>query len=377
MSVDTNSNKLYQNKNNFITMKITKIISSGLFMILLVLSSVSYGQNTTLSGYLKGMPDKQVTVFYNMNGKSHIDTIKPVEGHFKWESTLEDEPIRMSLDAGAGNFFFFAEPGKLTLEGIWDSLATYQIKGSIMQEHEELYKESTRGLMQEWDTLYRKLGSASADEKIQIESRRQEISLQFIEKAHQFISEHTTSPYSLYLINIENDYPLIKRLYEMIDPTTKETPIGRNIAKRLEKMSKRQIGSQLENFTQPDTAGHLVSFQQFKGKYTLIDFWASWCMPCRAENPNVLNVYQLYKDKGFAVVGISLDDKASNWKKAIQDDKLPWTQLSTLTGWDNELSSRLGIEFIPSNVLVDPNGKIIATDLRGEMLKAKLAELFK
>jgi len=132
---------------------------------------------------------------------------------------------------------------------------------------------------------------------------------------------------------------------------------------------------QMTDFTQSDINGHLVKFASFKGKYILVDFWASWCMPCRAENPNVLKAYNAFKDKGFTVIGISLDDKAANWKKAVRDDKMPWTQLSDLKGWKNDLSISLGIQAIPSNFLIDPSGKIIAKDLRGKMLEDKLKEL--
>src|SRR5690606_3065115 len=356
-------------------MKKTKLLGIGITIILFMIQFTSYSQNTVLKGQLKGLSDGEVTLYYNNKSQSITDTVKAVDDHFEWKSNL-DEPVRVALNAGKEHFFFFAEPGQLTLVGIKDSLSTYNLKGSLMQEHEDLYRASTRNLMQEWDSLYKKIDSVSDEEKAVIERRRVEISQQFIVKAHEFVATHPTSPYSLYLINLENEYAVIKRLYAQIGPSAKNTSAGKSIALRLEKMSRRQIGSLLENFTQPDTAGHPVDFQQFRGQYVLVDFWASWCMPCRAENPNVLKAYQKFKDKGFTVLGISLDEKASNWKKAIKDDDLPWTQLSDLKGWKSDLVNRLGIEFIPSNVLVDPEGKIIATDLRGEMLEEQLKELF-
>ncbi len=167
----------------------------------------------------------------------------------------------------------------------------------------------------------------------------------------------------------------MKALYDKLDESAKQTEPGKKLARNLEILKKSRIGTQMTDFTQADTSGNPVKFSSFKGKYVLVDFWASWCGPCRAENPNVLKVYNAYKDKGFTVVGISLDDKAANWKKAIRDDKMPWVQLSDLKGWKNDISVSFGIQSIPGNLLIDPSGKIVARDLRGAMLENKLKEL--
>lgn len=129
------------------------------------------------------------------------------------------------------------------------------------------------------------------------------------------------------------------------------------------------------DFTQNDINGKAVKLSDFKGKYVLLDFWASWCGPCRAENPNVLKAYNQYKDKNFTILGVSLDEKGDAWQKAIKDDALPWMQVSDLKGWQNEASSKYGISGIPANFLINPEGIIIAKDLRGEDLETKLAEV--
>jgi peroxiredoxin/uncharacterized membrane protein YcgQ (UPF0703/DUF1980 family) len=150
-------------------------------------------------------------------------------------------------------------------------------------------------------------------------------------------------------------------------------------ANESKKYSKITIGQKALDFTQNDTLGKPVSLASFQGKYVLVDFWASWCAPCRAENPNVVNAYQKYKDKGFTVLGVSLDGLGTKeaWLKAIAKDQLAWTQVSDLMGGNNSVALLYDVKVIPQNFLIDPNGVIIGKNLRGEALNAKLAALFK
>lgn len=139
------------------------------------------------------------------------------------------------------------------------------------------------------------------------------------------------------------------------------------------------LGSKAIDFTQNDVNGKPVSLSSFKGKYVLVDFWASWCVPCRAENPNVVKAYNTYKGKGFTVLGVSLDAAKAKeaWLAAIRKDGLTWTQVSDLDGWDNKAAKAYGVHAIPQNFLIDPNGVIVGKNLRGEELDKKLASLFK
>ena len=137
------------------------------------------------------------------------------------------------------------------------------------------------------------------------------------------------------------------------------------------------VDKQAPNLTMNDINGKPVSITDFKGKYVLIDFWASWCGPCRKENPNVVAAYNKYKDKNFTILGVSLDQDKDSWVQAIKNDNLAWAQMSDLKQWQSAAVSTYNIEGIPFNVLIDPTGKVIAQELRGPALEQKLAEVLK
>ncbi|HUP13902.1 MAG TPA: TlpA disulfide reductase family protein, partial [Niastella sp.] len=141
------------------------------------------------------------------------------------------------------------------------------------------------------------------------------------------------------------------------------------------KLRNTAIGAKAPDFTLPSPDGRPLKLSDHFGKYLLLDFWASWCGPCRRENPNIVRVFNKYKDKGFAVFAVSLDSKKEPWIQAIQNDGLTWPQVSDLLFWDSGPAKLYGIRGIPGNVLIDPSGKIIARNVRGEELEKKLAEL--
>jgi peroxiredoxin len=137
------------------------------------------------------------------------------------------------------------------------------------------------------------------------------------------------------------------------------------------------MGKTIPDFEQADPNGKMVNIKSFRGKYVLIDFWASWCGPCRGENPNVVAAYNKYKNKNFTVLGISLDKSKDAWLGAVEKDGLTWTQLSDLKFWSNAVAQQFGIQSIPQNFLIDPNGVVIGKNLRGEALEAKLESILK
>ena len=152
--------------------------------------------------------------------------------------------------------------------------------------------------------------------------------------------------------------------------------IAKNFVSTVDKMKAIAIGQPAPEISLPDTTGHVVKLSSMKGKYVLVDFWAKWCGPCRQENPNVVRAYNKYKGKGFTVFGVSLDRSKQDWIKAINDDQLTWTHVSDLKYWQSEAAKTYNITGIPFSLLLDPNGVIIAKNLRGQALDSKLAEIF-
>lgn len=220
----------------------------------------------------------------------------------------------------------------------------------------------------------------------------------FYNRCRMFVNDHKGSPAVLAAVsrlNIQNELPLFQQVRDALKLTIPKSEyyIGfRDQVGRMEQQAvamKAQeeqmarldnlipVGSEAPDFTQPTPDGKQLSLSSLRGKVVLIDFWASWCKPCRMENPNVKRVYDQYKGKGFEILGVSLDREKGAWTQAIAQDGLPWKHVSDLAFWNNAAAQQYGVSSIPYTVLVDKDGKVLGKNLRGPALEEKLAEVFK
>ena len=277
-----------------------------------------------------------------------------------------------------------------------DLQGTAKVSGSA---HSKLlydfFAESKRFDMEKQELMKRVNADRSDTDAIE---RINKLNEAFYARCKAFSLEHKASPVALAAVsrlNIQNDMPVFQEVRDALAGTipNSEYFIGfRDQVARMEqqlaamKAQEEQmarldnlipVGSEAPDFTQPTPDGKQLSLSSLRGKVVLIDFWASWCKPCRMENPNVKRVYDQYKGKGFEILGVSLDREKGAWTQAIAQDGLPWKHVSDLAFWNNAAAQQYGVSSIPYTVLVDKDGKVLGKNLRGPALEEKLAEVFK
>jgi peroxiredoxin len=369
-----------------------------LFLFLLpAFAFMAPSKNVKLTGHMQfAEPVTMIYLSYRTADARVSDSTHLKNGKFQFKEKINEPTLaflRVKFAQKEGQkrpryegMQLFMEPGKMQID-IKDSLKFAKVSGSKSHKALEAFNDLQKPYNERATALsnqYREYAKAKdKDGMKKISDEFDELSKEKNEKVfHKYLMESPGSPIALYVLEQYAGYDIdpskVEPLFKTLPASTRNLPSAVAFKKRIETAKKTGVGAYAMNFTQNDTLGNPVSLSSFKGKYVLLDFWASWCGPCRAENPNVVKAFNKYNDKNFTVLSVSLDQpgKKQSWLDAIHKDGLTWTHVSDLKFWDNAVAKQYGIRAIPQNLLIDPTGKIIAKNIRGEELNKKLAEVF-
>ncbi|MFT3979388.1 MAG: TlpA disulfide reductase family protein [Ferruginibacter sp.] len=353
----------------------------------------------TLTGTLKNIPDQNVyleQLFFNQQDPQVLDTAAVKGGKFSLSSVANEEGLyRIRFEKMGSGFIFIndkpsiefkADMNDVSLEGPeFSSPANAALKAMLINIENDRKKSMTVNAV--IDSLQKNRGSDSllAAESLKLREVQQNFTnyiLKYADTSNQPVVTMLALGYTEG-IDVGLLKPIVAGLPKRFPNHQGIAGIVAQFNAMVEEASKPSapaaagVGSMAPDFTMNDTEGKPFTLSSLKGKYVLVDFWASWCGPCRGENPNVVAAYNKFKDKNFTILGVSLDDNKAAWLKAIKDDGLAWKQVSDLKKWSNATIELYGYNSIPYNVLIDPSGKIIATSLREQALQNKLAEVLK
>jgi len=357
----------------------------------------------TLTGDISNLkaPVEWVFISYSAHNQHITDSVLVKQDSYSFKGNIDEAiqaELRVRYKTGRVNTakipfnskrdyaIVFLEPGNITVASI-DSFANVAVTGSAADAEYRKLQEMAKPYDNQLAELYQKsaLAGRTMDTGLirQLEKQIDSVNELANERIYgAYVKNNPASPIALYALKnwagYEIDAAKVEPVFKTLPAAVRNTASGKEMSDKINTAKKTSIGQMAIEFTQNDTLGKPVKLSSFRGKYLLIDFWASWCRPCRLENPNLVGVFNKYKDKGFQVLSVSLDRPGTKdkWLKAIHDDGLHWWHVSDLKFWDNEVARQYGIEAIPQNLLLDPSGKIIAKNLRGEDLGRKLAVIY-
>lgn len=353
-----------------------------IFGTLFFLPLALFGQQEfTMKGEVRGLPEASVVSLTDANNPA--DTLASGlvrNGVFELRSSVPEPNLYMlNFDGVQKRAIVFLSNHPISVKGDAQAALHLEIAGSPTQDAFMEFQQVFNPLFQELTRLAQLINSQGMQRDESLMDNYTKQADKIGSAIHDFVTRHRSSPVSPFLLvvtgQLEQDISVTESRFDLLDEEVKNGFYGKIIGEYIAESKIGAIGSEAIDFSQSDPDGRMVSLNAFRGKYLLVDFWASWCRPCRMENPNLVEAYHKFKDKNFTVLGVSLDRSRDPWLKAIEDDKLDWTQVSDLKFWSNEAALKYKIQSIPQNLLIDPSGKIIAKNLRGPQLHSKLCEL--
>ena len=360
------------------TMKIWRLAFAMLAAISSLGATAQEEREYSISGFV---PDGIEKVYlYKTEGlgsRVFLDSAIVADGKFTMKGNRPAYDLVSLGNKGLHGIMFFVDGEPMTVDFANDTL-----RASTLNEKFQGYMAEDKVFTDKFYRLFMASKKAESEaEKNEIEQQIAANNEAMIEQARRFIRENRDNVIAAYFLQAVSGYMDFEELSTAIDSTIYyfNHPLMNDAKQRLQVLQLRQVGKPLTEATleTPDGQSHQLSEWCGQGKYVLIDFWASWCRPCRMEMPNVIQNYERFRDRGFEVLAVSIDDKKDAWFRGIKDFGTPFVQLSELKGRRSELAATYGISTIPANLLVDPQGKIIAADLRGKVLTKKLEEIFK
>lgn len=368
-----------------------KILLAGLVILMAACESENEGYQ--ISGTVQNAPDGQKLIISELNDSNtqvvHIDTIEIKEGKFELDLPEKEQPTIsfLTVEGTRGNVVYIADNTPIEFKVYPDSIYSSEISGGADNEVLSTYLESVKGVSKKMGEQRKAAQEAMMNKDSVALQNLQAFQEQLFEEDKQTKASLVESnPNSIVSVMILQDMlntsayssAELKGFYEQLSPEVKELPLAKIVKTRLDKMSKTAVGSKAPEFSAPTPEGNELALNDALGKVTLVDFWASWCKPCRVENPNIVEVYKKYHDQGFNIIQVSLDrpGQKDKWIQAIEDDNLgAWNHVSNLMFWQDPVAVDYDIRAIPAAFLLDENGKIIAKDLRGDALGQKVGEV--
>lgn len=338
-----------------------------------------------VTGKIENAPEGVVVLSqFTDNRPKVLDTLQLGKGgEFSYELTVDaptfyelnihgQKMVRLALfKEDVDVKYNFSNPESLAIEGSKDTKELMKVEELMLAYQGEVNKLN--------EAYYEAMSKNDSETIKNIQAQAMELEEQQAERVKESITsmgDSFASMAAIGLLNPKTDFQFIDELVSKLNENYPGTTSILQLKQQLDEMRALSVGQPAPEIELPNPDGKSVKLSDLRGKYVLIDFWAAWCKPCRQENPNVVRLYNQYKDKGFEVFGVSLDRTREDWVKAIADDGLTWTQVSDLKYFNSAAAELYQIDAIPATYMIDPDGNIIAKDLRGPSLENKLAELF-
>ena len=341
-----------------------------------VVDPISY----TIDGTVAGIEDGEWIFLNYVDEEMPDDSAQVKDGKFIFKGKIDDNFRQAYLERNGTSDYksVFVENQLMDIHLEPGKFGDATLNGSHTTSISDLYRDQLKDIAAKSDSLYSIETVEGTAEDDELWKQIEELEVETNYRTLEFIKAYQDEPFAAFILNIYARSMAIKsvnELYDNLSPEVKGSRYGEEVQSFLKTRKDVSIGNDYSDFTSLDLERKETTLSQHLGpKLTLIDFWASWCGPCRMENPSVVKAYKKYHDKGLEIVGVSLDDKGDKWKKAIAKDELPWVQLSELNGWNETAAQMYGVSGIPDNFLIDANGKIVARGLRGNELIDKIGE---